>query len=118
MNTIKHLSSKQAIINLLDFDVRIFVKYRGVYCSAIRIWKLPTHSSFISMFNTKNLVWAIYNNDAKFLQGWFYKEEPNLLKALADKVVQCKNYVEFKNLLIDFEKIIKGEFPECKILFD
>ena len=64
------------------------------------------------MLNTKNLIWAIYNSDAMFLHGWFNKE-PNLLKALADKVVQCKNFEELKELLIDFERIISGETPSA-----
>jgi len=101
---------------LPDFDIRIFVKYSGVYCSAIRIWKLPPQSSFLSMFNTKNLIWTIYNRDAKFLHGWFFNEEPNLLKALADKIVQCKNFEEIKELLIDFERIVSGESPSSEKL--
>lgn len=115
MNTIKRLSSKQAIINFPDFDIRIFVKYRGAYCSAIRIWKLPPQSNFMSMFNTRNLIWAIYNRDATALHGWFNKE-PNLLKALADKIVQCKNFDELKELLINFERILSGEIPLKKNL--
>ncbi|MDH4241619.1 MAG: hypothetical protein OEW48_18835 [Phycisphaerae bacterium] len=62
------------------------------------------------MINTKNIIWAIYNDNAKYLHGWFYKE-PNLLKAITDKVVQCKNFEELKKLLIDFERIISGETP-------
>ena len=115
MNTIKRLSSKQAIINFQDFDIRIFIKFKGAYCSSIRIWKLPPQSSFISMLKVKNLIWAIYNKDAIFLHGWFNKE-PNLLKAIADIVVQCKNFEELKELLKDFEKIINGEIPSGKNL--
>ena len=107
---IKRLSSKQAIINFSDFDIRIFIKYKGPYCSEIRIWKLPPKSNFLSMFNTKNLLWAIYNQDAKFLHGWF-SEEGNLLEAITNNVAKCKNFDELKNLLIQFEKIIKGEIP-------
>ena len=108
MGKIKQLSSRQAIINFPDFDIRIFTKYKGHYCSEIRIWKLPPKSSFLSMLNTKNLIWAIYNRDAKFLHGWFSKE-PNLLEAITNKVIKCKNLEEFKELLIDFEKITSGE---------
>ena len=43
------------------------------------------------MFNTKRLIWAICDREATFLHGWFNKE-PNLLKAIAKKVVQCKNF--------------------------
>ena len=67
------------------------------------------------MLNTKNLIWAIYNRDATILHGWFNKE-PNLLKALADKVVQCKNFAELKELLIDFERIASGETPSSEDL--
>ena len=115
MNTNKRISSIQAIINFPDFDIRIFVKYRGVYCSAIRIWKLPPQSSFLSMLKRKNLFWAIYDEDAICLHGWFSKE-PSLLRALADKVVQCENFQELKELLIDFERIIRGGFPSGKLL--
>lgn len=62
------------------------------------------------MFNTKRLIWAICDRKAKFLHGWFNKE-PNLLKAIAKKVVQCKNFEELKKLLIDFERIVSGETP-------
>ena len=115
MNTIKRLSSRQATINFPDFDIRIFVKYRGVYCSVIRIWKLPRKSCFLSMFNTKHLIWAIYDRNATALHGWFNKE-PNLLKAIAEKVVQCKNFEELKKLLIDFERIVSGEIPSSENL--
>lgn len=113
MTTIKRLSPRQAIINFSDFDVRIFTKYKGVYCSEIRIWKLPPKSTFLSMFNTKNLIWAVYGKDATALHGWFNKES-NLLKAIVDKVVQCKNFEELKELLIDFERIISGEVPKSE----
>ncbi|HUU16590.1 MAG TPA: hypothetical protein VMW72_05530 [Sedimentisphaerales bacterium] len=115
MNTIKRISSRQAIINFPDFDIRIFVKYRGVYCSAIRIWKLPRNSSFLNMLNSKNLIWAICDRNATALHGWFNKE-PNLLKAIAEKVVQCKNYEELKKLLVDFERISSGEIPSSENL--
>ena len=62
------------------------------------------------MLKTNNLIWAIYNENAKYLHGWFSKE-PNLLKAITDKVVQCKNFGELKKLLIDFERIISVETP-------
>ena len=62
------------------------------------------------MFNTKNLIWAVYGKDATALHGWFNKES-NLLKAVTDKVVQCKSFDELKELLIDFEKIIGGGIP-------
>jgi len=110
MNTIKRLSPRQAIINFPDFDIRIFTKYKVTYCSEIRIWKLPHKSTFLSMLNTKNLIWAVYGKDATTLHGWFNKE-PNLLKAIAGKIVQCKDFEELKELLIDFEKIISGKTP-------
>ena len=115
MNTIKRLSPRQAIVLFPDFDIRIFVKYRGVYCSAIRIWKLPSHSNFLSMLKIKNLIWAIYGRDATFLHGWFNKE-PNLLKAITEKVVQCNDFEELKKLLIDFERIVSGEIPSSNYI--
>lgn len=110
MTTIKRLSRRQAIINFPDFDVRIFTKYKGVYCLEIRIWKLPPKSTFLRMFNTKNLIWAVYGKGATVLHGWFNKES-DLLKAIANKVVQCKNFEELKELLIDFEEIMSGRIP-------
>jgi hypothetical protein len=62
------------------------------------------------MLNLKNLIWAIYDKKATFLHGWLSKE-PNLLKAITEKVVQCKNFEELKKLLIDFERIVSGETP-------
>jgi len=115
VSRIKHLSSRQAIINFPDFDIRIFVKYRGAYCSAIRVWKLPPQSSSLRMLNFKNLIWAIYDENAKYLHGWFCKEG-NLLEALASKVVQCKDFEELKGLLTDFERIMRGKFPSGKLL--
>ncbi|MBL7189314.1 MAG: hypothetical protein ISS70_23545 [Phycisphaerae bacterium] len=112
MNTIKRLSPVQAIINFPDFDIRIFVKYSGAgaYCSAIRIYKLPPQSSFLSMLRRKSLIWAIYGEDAIRLHGWFSKES-NLLEALASKAVRCKDFGELKELLIDLERIMRGECP-------
>jgi len=51
------------------------------------------------MFNFKNLVWAIYNDDAKCIHGWFAKEG-NLLEALVREIEKCNNYDELKELLI------------------
>ena len=62
------------------------------------------------MLNFKNLIWAIYGRNATALHGWFNKE-PNLLKAIAEKVVQCEDFEELKKLLTDFERIVSGETP-------
>ena len=116
MNAIKRLSPIQAIINFPSFDIRIFVKYSGAgaYCSAIRIYKLPPRSSVLSMFKDlvkrKSLIWAIYGEDAMRLHGWFSKES-DLLETLASIVVRCKDFEELKELLIDLERIMHGEYP-------
>jgi hypothetical protein len=62
------------------------------------------------MLKFKNLIWALYGRDSTFLHGWFNKE-PNLLKAITEKVVLCKDFEELKELLIDFERIVSGETP-------
>lgn len=117
MNTIKRLSSRQATIYFPDFVIRIFVKYSGAgaYCSAIRIYKLPPRSSVLSMFKRKNLFWAFYGDEAARLHGWF-STEGNLLKALAERIVQCKDSEELKELLIDCERIMRGGYPSGKLL--
>ena len=110
MSTIQHLSSRQAIINFPDCDTRIFVKYRGRYCSAVRVWKLPPRSSFLSMFNSNRLIWAVYGDDAKRLHGWFHSDG-DLMKTLASKIGQCKDCEELERVLIDCERIMRGGHP-------
>ncbi|OHB66440.1 MAG: hypothetical protein A2Y77_03820 [Planctomycetes bacterium RBG_13_62_9] len=110
MSTIQRLSPRQAIINFPDFDIRIFVKYRGRYCSAIRIWKLPPRSTFLSMMRSDRLIWAVYGDDAKRLHGWFHSDG-DLMKTLASKIGQCKDYEELKGVLIDCERIMRGGYP-------
>ena len=119
MNTIKRLSPRQAIINFPDFDVRIFVKHRGPYCSAIRIWKLPPRSTFLSMMKSGRLIWAVYDDNAKAVHGWFYKE-PNLMEALAKSVTRCRDFTELKELLIGLEGLMQGKPPSARLmhLFD
>lgn len=62
------------------------------------------------MFNLKNLVWAFYGDDAKYIHGWFAKEG-NFLEVFAKKIEQCNNYEELKELLIKIENILKGDLP-------
>jgi hypothetical protein len=69
------------------------------------------------MLNFKNLVWAIYKEDAMFLQGWLFSKECNLLQVLTDKLVKCKNFEELRELLFDFERMIKGEIPRSEQLW-
>ena len=38
------------------------------------------------------------------------------MEALADKVVQCKDFEELKELLTDFERIVRGEPPSGKLI--
>jgi len=114
MAIIKQQSSRQSIINFGDFDIRIFVKYKNGLANEIRIWKLPSNSSFLRMLNAKNLIWAIYNQDAKYLHGWFSKEG-NFSETLTRKVANCLNFEELKKLLLDFEKIIQGGVPNIEI---
>ena len=107
--SINHKFGKADII-LDDGLIRLFVKYHKGICSEIRIWKLPSKRSFWSMFNLKNLIWAIYNDEAKYIHGWFAKEG-NFLEVLAEKVEKCNNYEEVRKLLIEIENIMKGILP-------
>lgn len=100
----------KADIALDDELIRLFTKYRNGICSEIRIWKLPLKRSFWSMLNFKNLIWAIYNDDAKYIHGWFAKEG-DFLEVLARKIEKCNNYEELKKLLIQIENITKGILP-------
>jgi len=110
MAIIKRQSPFQSIINLDGFDVRIFIKYKNGLANEIRVWKLPPNSNFLHMFNKKNLIWAIYNRDAKYLHGWFSKDG-NFSETITRKVASCSNVKEIRKLLLDFEKIIQGEVP-------
>ena len=82
MGKIESIKHGQARIILDDYYIRLFVKYKGVYCSEIRIWKLTKSHTFLNMFNSKNIFWAVYNDQAKCLHGWFYKGG-DLLSTLA-----------------------------------
>lgn len=106
MAIIKRQSLRQSIINFNDFDIRVFVKYRNGLANQVRIWKLPPNSKFWHMFNSKNLIWFISEQKAKYLHGWF-SEEGNLLEILTKKIANCKNFEEFTNLLLDFERTIE-----------
>ena len=114
MANIKRQSPFQSIINFEDFDIRVFVKYKKgtarKIANEIRVWRLPLNSNFLHMLNTKNLIWAIYNQDANYLHGWFSKSG-NFSETITQKIASCTNFEEVKNLLMSFEKIIKGELP-------
>jgi len=96
MGRIISINEKRAMIEFSDFCIRLFVKYQGPYCVEIRVWKLPPGGSFLSMFNIKNLVWAIYDDAAKMIHGWFTPppvRQPNdkrhWLQVFADKIARC-----------------------------
>lgn len=109
ISSINHKFGKADIV-LDDGLVRIFVKYNNGICSEIRVWKLPLKRSIFSMFNVKNLIWAVYNNDAKYIHGWFAKEG-DFLEVLSRKIEKCNNYGNLKDLLIKIENIVKGILP-------
>jgi hypothetical protein len=111
--SINHKFGK-ADIALDDVLIRLFVKFQDGICSEIRVWKLPLKGSFWSMFRLKNLIWAIYRNDAKYIHGWFTREG-NLLEVLAATIERCNNYEELKNVLNEIENIIKGTMPSCEL---
>jgi len=100
----------KADIVLDDGLIKIFVKRHNGICSEIKIWRLPLKRSFWSMFNLKNLIWAVYNDDAKFIHGWFAREG-DFLVVLAKEIEKCNNYEELKKLLIKIENIAKGIIP-------
>jgi len=68
------------------------------------------------MFNTKNLVWAIYDDAAKMIHGWFTPppvtqpdDKRHWLQVFADKIADCKNYDEIKEFLTDIEGMLAGD---------
>ncbi|MBY0309923.1 hypothetical protein K2Q16_02120 [Patescibacteria group bacterium] len=65
------------------------------------------------MFNSNNLVWAVYGDDAKVVQGWFTPppvsrsdDKRHWLNVLADEIEECENFDAIKEVLTDAEKII------------
>ncbi|MSU55305.1 MAG: hypothetical protein EXS46_02075 [Candidatus Taylorbacteria bacterium] len=110
MATVKRQTPHQSIISFSDFDIRLFVKYQNGLANKIRVWKLHKDSSFLQMFNTKNLIWAIYNQDAKYLHGWFFKEG-DFSQVLTKKIANCSSFEELQQQLIELENIIRGELP-------
>lgn len=116
MGKITSINGKKATIEFSDFCIRVFYKYQGAYCSEIRVWKLPPGGSFLSMFNTKNLVWAIYDDAAKMTHGWFTpppitqsNDKRHWFQVFADKIADCKNYDEIKEFLSDVEGMLNGD---------
>jgi|WetSurMetagenome_2_1015567.scaffolds.fasta_scaffold671755_2 hypothetical protein len=110
MGKIESIRHSQARIILDDCYVRLFVKYSGKYCSEIRIWKLPKSHIFLSMFNPKNIFWAVYSDEAKSLHGWFYKDG-DLISTLAHKIEKCANEKDLKRLCLNLENIITKGTP-------
>lgn len=104
----KKIQSKKILLN--DFCVRLFIKYKDKYCSDIRIWKLPKNNNLFSMFNNKNLFWAVSGDESKTLQGWFSKDG-DLLSVLSKKIEKCENEEDLKKLCLNFENIIRNGIP-------
>lgn len=120
---ITSLNSKRATIVFPDFSVRVFTRYQGQYCSEIRVWKLPPHSGFWSMFNTQNLVWAMYGDAAKAIHGFFTpppvthaQDKRSWLQVLCDGVSQCQNYEEVAQFLSNIEGMLHNDTEAiCKL---
>jgi hypothetical protein len=110
MGKIQSIKLDQARIVLDDCSIRLIVKYKGVYCSEIKIWKLPKSGNLLSFLNNKNLYWAVYGETAKFLQGWYYQDD--LMKLLSQKVERCANEADLKRLCLDLENILKKRESE------
>lgn len=116
MRNIISINKNRATIEFPEFCIRIFTKYRGNYCSEIRIWKLPPGGNFWHMFNTKNLVWAMYDNDAAGIHGYFTpppitkpNDKRHWLEVLTNRIANCKNFDEIKSLLINIEGMLSGD---------
>jgi hypothetical protein len=99
MGKIESIRFGQARITLDDCCIRLFVRYKGKYCSDIRIWKLPKSNNLFSMFKSKNLFWAVCEDASQYFQGWFYKEG-DLLTTLANKIEKCSNEGELKDFVL------------------
>jgi len=56
------------------------------------------------MFKSKNLFWAVSDDTAKTLQGWFYGDG-DLLNTLAHKIARCSNEAELKRFCFDLENV-------------
>ncbi|HOW60550.1 MAG TPA: hypothetical protein P5548_01490 [Candidatus Moranbacteria bacterium] len=110
MGVIESIGANRARIIFDDFCVRLFLKYKGNYCSDVRIWKLSKSNILFGMFNSKNLYWAVCDEAANSLHGWFYKEG-DLLKSLAHRIEQCSNENELKRLCLNLENIIEKGIP-------
>ena len=105
MGKIESIRFGQARITLDDSCIRLFVRYKGKHCSKIRIWRLPKYNNLFSMFNMKNLFWAVCGDASKFLQGWFYKDG-DLLRVLANKIERCSNEEDLRRFCLNLENII------------
>ncbi len=104
MGKIVSIKLNQAQIALEDCRVRLSVKYKGVYCSEIKIWKLPESGNLLNLLKIKKTYWAAYGDSAKFLQGWLYQDD--LMKILASKIEKCSNESDLKALCLDLNRII------------
>ena len=110
MGEIKSIQGNQARIIFKDFCIRLFVKYKGNYCSDIRIWKLPKSSVLLGMFNSNNLFWSVCDEDAISIHGWFYKEGI-LIDVLANRIARCSDENELKRFCLNLESIIEKGIP-------
>jgi hypothetical protein len=103
----------QARIILDDAQIRIFIKKRNNFAKEIRIWRLSKKHPFLSMFNSHNLMWAVYGDVASAIHGWFAKDG-DLLAVMTEKIGKLSNTKELKRFLIEVEKICNGEIPKAK----
>jgi hypothetical protein len=62
------------------------------------------------MFNSSNLFWAVCDDAAKVLQGWFYKDG-DIISVLANKIEKCSNKEDLKRFCLNLESIIKKGTP-------
>lgn len=69
MGKIESVKNGQVRIMLNNCYIRLFVKYKRSHCSEIRSWKLPKSRNFLSMFTTKKIFWAIYDDMAQMMNG-------------------------------------------------
>lgn len=109
MGNITSINQKRATVEFPDFCIRVFAKYRGPYCTELRVWKLPPGGSFWHMFNTKNLAWAVYDDQAKTVHGWFSREPKGWLQAFVNGIAHCQDYDDVKGFLINIEGVINGD---------
>lgn len=117
MSKIESLKATRARIKLSDCLIRVFVDYKNNYCVGIRVWKLPIKNNFWAMFNTKNLIWAIYGDDAMVVHGWFLSQpltkesdkRENWFHVFIEDMAQNENFDDIKKFLINVEGVVNSE---------